>query len=458
MNLLEELHKIISDENRVTINHDVVIKHSHDISYHKPSLPDVVVFPKTKYEVSEVLKFANQNGVPIVPFGIGTSVEGQVIPLLGGISLDMSMMNEVIEFRPNDHCVRVQPGITRVQLNAYLEPYGLFFTVDPGVDATIGGMAATNASGTNTVCYGVMREQILGLEFVRADGKIFRTGGTAKKSSSGYNLTGLLVGSEGTLGVFTELILRIKQIPKYSISARVAFENVKSACDAAILLINNELTIGRIEFVDEKTVRAVNCFKNTTYIEYPTLFIELHGSESTVNEQMIIAKGILAKKYVDFCIESQDNSKDDIWTARRQAALAISASSPHKKLLTTDVCVPLSVLPEAICQARNLIDQYGIFGAILGHVGDGNYHIAFTVNPNDNEEVKLIQRINDDIVRFALNNGGTCSGEHGIGMGKIQYLEKEHSESLSIMLEIKTMMDPNNILNPGKIFKSIICK
>jgi len=453
VNLVQELRQLLASDDRVTANETVREQHSRDVSsYHLPKLPDAVVYPVTTQEVCAVVRYAAQQQIPIVPFGVGSSVEGQVVPVHGGLSLDFSLMNKVLEVRPQDFLVRVQPGVTRMQLNQELKRHGLFFPVDPGADATLGGMAATNASGTTAVRYGTMRHQVLGLEVVLADGQLVRTGGMAVKSSAGYNLTGLLVGSEGTLGVFTELLLRVYGIPECTFSARAVFADVETAAQAATDLMTLGLPLDRVELVDEHTVRAVNQFKGTTLTEAPTLFVELSGSKNAVDTVAAEAVDLLREtcSEVEFVQDGTERAK--LWAARHEAAFAFAASAPGKRLMTTDVCVPLSVLPAAIARARQTMNEHGLQGALLGHVGDGNYHAVFVVDPHSEESLQSAAVVNEEIVRYALEQGGTCTGEHGVGLGKAQFLPVEHGAGVALMKTIKDALDPHHILNPGKLF------
>ncbi len=454
LDLHSDLLQLIPDKNRVTIGESVLHQHGQDYSYHPPHNPDVVVFAVNKDEVSRVLKYANENRVPVTPCGVLTSVEGNVLPVSGGISLDLTKMNNVIEVRPKDFLVRAEPGVTRTQLNKELKPYGLQFPLDPGADASIGGMAATNASGTTAVRYGVMRDQVVDLEVVLADGSIIHTGGMSMKSSAGYNLTGLFIGSEGTLGVITELTLRARPIPEFTVAARAVFPDLENACEAAYGITGSGIPIGRIELVDEHTIHAVNLAKGTNYVEQPTLFLEFHGSEEhAVQGSVALSEEIcLDAGGAEFVFETDAESRHQLWEARHDAALAVMQTAPKKKMKVTDVCVPLSELPEAIRVARETIDAFGVYGAILGHVGDGNYHVIFMVDPNDPAEMKIADEINHEIVQYALERGGTCTGEHGVGLGKMQYLQQEHAETVPWMNRIKLLFDPNGILNPGKLF------
>jgi D-lactate dehydrogenase (cytochrome) len=455
MGLYEDLLERIRDRERVTMNETILEQHSKGIAYHAPRKPDVVVFPKTAEEVSAVLSYANERRIPVTPFGAGSSLEGHVIPVEGGITLDFTMMNEIIEIRPDDFLAIVEPGVTRMQLNQALKKHGLFFPVDPGADATIGGMAATNASGTNSVKYGVMRDQVLGLEVILADGTIIHTGGLAVKSSAGYDLTGLFVGSEGTLGAFTRIIVRLQGIPEATNAIKVSFPTLAEAAQAAAAILKAGVSPGKIELVDEQTIDAVNQYKKTDYPVKPTLFIELSGSAASIQDGTALVKELCElESAVSFEVEEDSAARAKLWEARHHAAFAIQAAYPGKVMLSTDVCVPISKLPAAIAETRKLVDEYGMTAAIFGHVGDGNYHTVLAFDPNDAEERKRIEEVNARIVRYALSHGGTCTGEHGIGIGKRQFLYEEHRDSVPFMKRIKQLFDPNGIMNPGKIFLS----
>ncbi len=454
MDLLAELKRVLP-EDRVATDGDEVERHGTAIfTYHASRSPDAVVFPQSRDEVIEILRFANERGVPIVPFGEGSSLEAHTIPVQGGISLDLGRMDGILEIRPDDFVARVQPGVTHGKLNAALEEHGLFFPVDPGWDASIGGMAGTNASGTNAVRYGVMRDQVLGLEVVLADGTVMRTGGMAMKSSAGYHLTGLFVGSEGTLSVFTEVTLRLYPIPEHILAARATFPDIEAAGEAAGAMMRTGMQVGRVELVDARTIGAVNAFKDTDYAVAPTLFLEFSGSEAGVARDVETARAIAdARGCEGFEFEVDRAGREKLWEARHDAALAIIDLNPDKKPMTTDVCVPLSDLPGALRHARESIEAAGFDGAILGHVGDGNYHAVFPVDADDAEELGRAKAVNEDIVDYALARGGTCTGEHGIGSGKIQDLQREHGDSLPFMRGIKRLADPNGIMNPGKVFE-----
>ncbi|CAB3390881.1 FAD-binding oxidoreductase [Kyrpidia spormannii] len=449
---IHDLRALLADPDRVTVNETILEHHSHDLTYHTPHLPEAVVFPTDTQEVSRIVRFANENGIPVVPFGVGSSLEGHVIPVRGGITLDLSRMNQILEIRPQDFLVRVQPGVTRSQLNQALRSHGLFFPVDPGADATLGGMAATNASGTNAVRYGAMRGQVLGLEVVLPDGRIIHTGGLSVKSSAGYYLTGLFVGSEGTLGVITEVILRVYGIPEHTAAARAVFPDVESAGRAAVALIGSGMTVGRVELVDAKTIVAVNRFKGTDYLESPTLFLEFGGGRKAVEEDIRLAEELVNSEGCQaFVYEHDPEAVAKLWEARHHAALALMAMAPGKKMMTTDVCVPISHLPGALHAARELMERRGMDGFILGHVGDGNYHAGFAVDADDPEDIARAEEVNAAIVRYALERGGTCTGEHGVGLGKRKYLPEEHGEAVELMRGIKALIDPKGIMNPGKV-------
>ncbi|MBM7646714.1 D-lactate dehydrogenase (cytochrome) [Scopulibacillus daqui] len=449
--LLLELKKI-TDEKRVTENETILEHHSKDESHHTPVLPETVVFPVSSEEVSAILKFANTHKIPVVPFGVGSSLEGHAIPIKGGISIDFQFMNKVLEVRPEDFLVRVQPGVTRTELNQALKKYGLFFPVDPGADATIGGMAATNASGTTSVRYGIMRNQVRDLEVVLADGNTIHTGGLSAKSSSGYHLTSLFVGSEGTLGVFTEITLKVYGIPETIVAGRATFPSVKDAVDGAVSLLSAGIAIARVELVDEQSIELVNRHSKTDYPVRPTLFLEFHGNEQGVKQDISFAQELLDANHCEKLVFETDSLKRaKLWEARHNLAYAVKHSFPDKKMMITDVCLPISKLTDAIVYARHVIEESGLNGSAIGHVGDGNFHANLMFDKNDPEEVKKAYDINQKIVEFALERGGTCTGEHGIGIGKIKYLNKEHADTVPLMQMIKNQFDPNNILNPGKV-------
>lgn len=449
--MIEELRELLSPE-QVSVNPTVLEQHAKDESHHPAHLPDVVIFPNCTEDVSRVLAWANENHVPVVPFGVGSGLEGQAIPYQGGISLDFQQMNRILEICAEDMLVRVQPGVTRMQLNRELKKYGLFFSVDPGADATLGGMAATNASGTTSVRYGIMRDQVRDLEVVLADGRVIRTGGKSTKSSSGYHLTGLFVGSEGTLGVFTELTLRLYGIPEATMSARASFPTIDDAVNTAYAIMAAGIPVARLELVDARSVRQVNAYKGTAYPESATLFLEFHGNEAGLNQDVAFARELAEEQNCTaFVFESESLGQAALWEARHHMAYAFMHGYPGRGMLTTDVCVPLSELTRAIVFAEEQLVSTGMVGAIVGHVGDGNFHTLLMIDKSNPQEVEQAEMVNGRIVDYALARGGTCTGEHGVGVGKIKYQEKEHGSALDVMRSMKEMLDPQNILNPGKI-------
>ncbi|MDM5317609.1 FAD-linked oxidase C-terminal domain-containing protein [Fictibacillus sp. b24] len=449
--LLFEMQKRTS-EKRATQNETILWQHSRDESYHHPVSPDIVVYPESAEEISSILRFANEHKIPVVPYGAGSSLEGHCIPVKGGISINFQEMNEVLEIRPDDFLVRVQPGVTRTQLNLALKKYGLFFPVDPGADATIGGMAATNASGTTSVKYGIMRDQVRNLQVVLADGQIIQTGGLAAKSSAGYHLTSMFVGSEGTLGVFTEITLKVYGIPESVLAARCTFPSVQTAVEAAIAVLGSGTGIARMELVDERSIVQVNHNSDTAYTEAPTLFLEFQGNPASVTYEASLTKELLESfGGLEWVEERDSKARAKLWEARHNLAYSFKHGYPGKSMMFTDVCLPLSELSEAIVHAREKMDEIGVPGAVLGHVGDGNFHAILMYDAAIDREREKADAVNESIVAYALSKGGTCTGEHGVGIGKAKYLAKEHADTLPIMKSIKKQLDPNDILNPGKI-------
>jgi D-lactate dehydrogenase (cytochrome) len=442
-------------EEQVTANETVRELHGRDESYHALQLPDIVVFPKTTEQVSKIMKISNDFQVPVVPFGLGSSLEGHVIPTEGGITIDFSLMNKVLEVLENDFLVRVQPGVTRTQLNKELKKYGLFFSVDPGADATIGGMVATNASGTTSVRYGVMRDQVRDLEVVLADGIVIHTGNRAAKSSSGLHLNGLFTGSEGTLGCFTEMTLRVYGIPEHVSAARACFPTVNDAVEAVVSILQAGIPVARVELVDEPSIRQVNLYSETNYPEKPTLFLEFHGNEAGLKQDVAFMGEIVEGhgcREIQF--ETDTASRNKLWEARHNLAYAFVHGYPGKKMMVTDVCLPISELAGAVAHARELLEKMGLIGGIVGHVGDGNFHVLLMMDLNDAEETQKAADFNERIVLYALERGGTCTGEHGVGIGKQKYQQQEHGDALIVMEKIKQALDPNNLLNPNKNVKA----
>lgn len=451
MHIMEELEKLLPSK-RVTTNENVLEQHSSDESYHTPQTPDVVVFPESTEEVSDIMKLASKHKTPVVPYGLGTSLEGNMIPYSKGIMLDFSLMNQVLEVKADDFLVKVQPGVTRTQLEKELKKFGLFFSVDPGADATLGGMAATNASGTTSVKYGIMRDNVRDMEVVLADGTVIHTGSLAQKSSSGYHLNGLFVGSEGTLGCITELTLRVKGIPEYTMAGRASFSTADEAVDAVISVLQAGIPVARVELVDAASMIQINKFSETDYTEVPTLFLEFHGNEAGLQQDVAFTKEILHDHGCkELAFESDTAARNKLWEARHNAAYAYLHGNPGKKQMVTDVCLPISELAGAIKDAREAVETSGLTGGIVGHVGDGNYHILLMVDVDNLEDIDKATKVNERIVAYALARGGTCTGEHGVGVGKQKYQKQEHGEALAVMQKIKQALDPDHILNPGKV-------
>tara|TARA_Y100001970_G_C14238273_1_gene863276 strand:+ start:319 stop:1746 length:1428 start_codon:yes stop_codon:yes gene_type:complete len=448
---LEELKAILGE--RLSISASVLEHHSHDESFHPSALPEAVAFVESNAEVKAVVCTCIKHKKPVIPFGTGTSLEGHVAALYGGICIDLSRMNKVLEVNANDLDCRVQAGVTRKQLNNFLRNTGLFFPIDPGADASLGGMTATRASGTNAVRYGTMRENVMGLTVVTAEGEIIRMGTRSRKSSAGYDLTRLFVGSEGTLGIITEIQLRLHGVPESIVSAVCSFESMKGAVNTTISTIQMGIPVARIELLDEVQIGAINNYSNLNYPLKPTLFFEFHGTEAWVDEQAEIVKEISCEEGgSEFQWSRKDKERQKLWDARHNAYYAALAIQPGSKGWPTDVCVPISRLAECILETQNDIDQSGLKIPLVGHVGDGNFHILFLVDPTKKEEdLKRFQIMNDRLIERALRMGGTCTGEHGIGSGKLKYMELEHGESIEIMRKIKKTLDPNNLMNPGKL-------
>lgn len=428
-------------------------QHGKDESYHAPASPDAVAFAESTEEVAGIVSLCAQHRVPVIPFGTGTSLEGHVAALRGGVCIDVSRMDQVIEVNPEDLDCRVQAGVTRKALNEYLRDTGLFFPIDPGADASLGGMTATRASGTNAVRYGTMRENVLGLTVVMADGRVIRTGGRARKSSAGYDLTRLFVGSEGTLGVITEIQLRLYGIPEAISAAVCSFATLEGAVNAVIQTIQSGIPVARIELLDEVQMDAVNRYSKLDYPVQPTLFFEFHGSDAGVAEQTVRV-GEIAAEFGggEFRWATRPEDRSRLWQARHDAYYAAIALRPGCKGWPTDVCVPISRLAECILETRKDIDECGIITPIVGHVGDGNFHLVFVVDPDNPGEMEKARDVNQRMVIRALEMGGTCTGEHGIGYGKIEFLKTEHGEeAISVMRLIKRALDPADLMNPGKI-------
>lgn len=429
-------------------------QHGRDESPFDVRPPDAVVFCESTEEVAAVVALADRHAVPVIPFGVGSSLEGHLLAVQGGISIDLSRMNRVLRVNPEDLTATVEPGVTREQLNREIRDTGLFFPIDPGANASLGGMAATRASGTNAVRYGTMRENVLGLTVVTASGEVIRTGTRAKKSSAGYDLTRLMVGSEGTLGVMTEITLKLYPIPEAISAAVVGFDRIESAVNTTIQMIQLGLPIARCELLDANAVRAVNRHDKLSLREGPMLLMEFHGSEAGVKEQAEMAQQIAHEHGgEDFQWATTPEERTRLWTARHRAYFAGLQMKPGCRTVTTDTCVPISRLTECISQAVADAEAAGLQYYIVGHVGDGNFHIAYLIDPAKPEERETAERLNDQLVHRALAMEGTCTGEHGIGLHKQGFLiDEAGAGSVEMMRTLKRALDPKNILNPGKIF------
>jgi D-lactate dehydrogenase (cytochrome) len=450
--LLGELRAIVGD--RLSTSPTVREQHGKDESYHAAHAPDAVVFAHTTDEVSAVVKACGRRKVPVIPFGVGTSLEGHVAALHGGICIDLSQMNRILRLSVEDLDVTVQPGVTRKQLNNDLKETGLFFPIDPGADASIGGMASTRASGTNAVRYGTMRENVLGLTVVLADGRVIRTGGRARKSAAGYDLTRLFVGSEGTLGVITEITLRLYGIPEAMSAAVASFPTIEDAVDTVIQTIQAGIPVARIELLDDVQVDAVNRYSKLDLPVQSALFFEFHGTAAGVAEQAEMVSAIANEHGAgDFRWATKPEERTKLWQARHDAYYAAKALRPGGKGWATDVCVPISRLAECISETKADIRNSTLIAPIVGHVGDGNFHLSFIVDPDDPAEMAAAHRINDRMVTRALALGGTCTGEHGIGYGKLDFLTAEHGDAVAVMRRLKLALDPDNIMNPGKVVR-----
>lgn len=442
--------------NRLTTSQPVREQHGNTLTWLDNQPPDAVAYPLSTEEVVTIIGLCAEHQVPVIPFGAGTSLEGHLNAPRGGLSLDFSNMNSIITVNPEDMDCCVQAGVTRKQLNAHLRDTGLFFPVDPGADATIGGMAATRASGTNAVLYGTMKDAVINLTAVMADGSVVRTGRRARKSSAGYDLTRLLVGSEGTLGVITEVTLRLHGIPETILAAVCPFESLEGACDATLAAIQLGLGLARIEFLDTLQIRASNRHSGLELAEKPTLFLEFHGTSQAAREQVDAFADIAADNGGgDYQWAERAEERSKLWQARHDAYWAAREFRPGTEAVATDVCVPISRLAECVRETHDDIAELGLVAPIVGHVGDGNFHVLPLVNMSDKEEVAATRTFLDRLVNRALRMDGTCTGEHGIGTGKMKYMRAEHGAGVEVMAAIKRSLDPLNILNPGKIIDVI---
>jgi len=440
-------------QQRFTLGESARLQHGRDESVHAPQPPDGVVMAESTEEVAAVIRLCAEQGVPVIPYGVGSSVEGHVLAPRGGISLDLSGMNQVLAIHADDGDAVVQAGVTRKQLNDALKGTGLFFPIDPGADATLGGMAATRASGTNAVRYGTMKDNVLATTTVLADGRVMKTGGRARKSSAGYDLTRLLVGSEGTLGVMTELTVKLYPIPEAISAAVCTFPSIEAAVQTVIQTIQLGVPVARIELLDALSLKAINQFSKTTLAEAPTLFFEFHGSPAGVEEQAQTVQAIADDLGgANFAWATRPEDRSRLWQARHDAYFACLQLKPGCRCFPTDVCVPISRLAECIAETQADIAQVSIPIALFGHVGDGNFHLVVLVDTDNPKEMEEAAWISRRVVERAIAMEGTCTGEHGIGLGKKKYLIAEHGEvAVDVMRAVKAALDPRGLLNPGKV-------
>ena len=431
----------------------ILEQHTHTMTIHEAELPDGVVFVETKNDVQKVVNICKKYKCPIIPFGVGSSFEGHLNAPYGGISIDMNNMNKILKVYQDDLLVVVQPGVTREQLNTYLRDTGLFFPIDPGANASIGGMTATRASGTNAVRYGTMKDNVIALEVVTPDGQIIKTANKARKSSAGYDLTRLMVGSEGTLGITTEITLKLYGIPEVIAGGRVSFPTVKDATDAVIMTIQAGIPVARIEFMDTAQVKAVNNYSKTNLPEAPLLLVEFHGSQSSVDEQSELF-GEISSDFggKDFEWTSNNEDRNKLWKARHDAYWSCRAVRPEAELYSTDVCVPISKLSDCITETIEDMEQNELIGPIVSHAGDGNFHVALLIDKNSKTELDKLDNFLLRISERAIRMNGTCTGEHGVGQGKRKYMLKELGNAVNVMKSVKEAFDPHKIMNPGKLF------
>lgn len=437
---------------KLSTSSSVLDLHGQNESYFAVTPPDAVVFAQSTEDVATAVKICADHDCPIIAWGTGTSLEGHALAFQGGVSLDLMNMDKVLAVNSDDMDVVVQPGVTREALNEELRATGLFFPIDPGANASLGGMTATRASGTTAVRYGTMKDNVLALEVVLADGRIIRTGTRARKSSAGYDLTRLFVGSEGTLGIITEITLKLQGQPESIASAVCEFDDMETAVQTVINTIQMGIPMARIEFVDDISIRGFNMHDGTSFPEKPHLFIEFHGSQDGVKEQSENFGEIVEDMGgANFKWSNSTEERNELWRMRHQSYFAMKSLRPGCNALTTDVCVPISKLAECIIETRKDLDELGLIAPMVGHVGDGNFHSAVLVEPGNEEELKAAQDVAHRMNKRALELGGTVTGEHGVGRGKMKYMAEEHGEALGLMRDIKRSFDPQNILNPGKI-------
>ncbi|HEX7300951.1 MAG TPA: FAD-linked oxidase C-terminal domain-containing protein [Solirubrobacteraceae bacterium] len=450
--VLDELRDLLGAD-RVLTGRDVREQHGVDESFHPAAAPDAVVYPTSTDEAAAIVAVCARHRAPLVPFGAGTSLEGHVAALRGGVSVDMREMNRILRLSVEDLDVTVQAGVTRTQLDAALRPEGVFFPVDPGADATLGGMVSTGASGTTTVRYGAMRENVLSLVVVTADGDVVRTRSRARKSSAGYDLTRLFIGAEGTLGLVCEVTLRVHPTPEAMSAAVCGFPRLRDAVDCVVAVSQHGIPVARIELLDEMLIEAINRHDDLDHPIAPTLFLEFHGTPDEVRAQAAETEQLASEHGGEgFRWATDESERRRMWEARHRGYAATQALRPGSAALATDACVPVSGLVDTILQTRADLDEHGLTGAILGHVGDGNFHVTLLVDADDPADVERAMAFHDRLVRRALDHGGTCTGEHGVGYGKGAYLELEHGEAaVRMMRAIKHALDPHDIFNPGKV-------
>jgi D-lactate dehydrogenase (cytochrome) len=448
--LLDALRELLGE--RLSTSRTECEQHGRGESYHQTLPPDAVCYAESTAEVATIVKLCAAQRVPIIAFGAGTSLEGHVGAAIGGVCIDLSRMQRIIDVRPDDLDVTVEAGVTRMQLNAELRTTGLFFPVDPGGESTLGGMAATRASGTNAVRYGTMRENVLNLTVVLADGQVIKTGGRARKSAAGYDLTRLFVGSEGTLGIITEVTLRLYGIPETTCVAVCTFPTIASAVSSVVSIIQYGIPASRVELLDARTVQAVNRFSQMRLTETPTLFFEFAGSPASVAEQVELTQEIVESNgALGFQTAADADARSALWRARHNVHYAMQSMRPNARIWSTDVCVPISALTQCIAETAEDVAKVSFFVGVVGHVGDGNFHLGLVVDPDNEAEMAEAEALNERVVERAIALDGTCTGEHGIGSGKIKYMALEHGAAVGVMRLIKQALDPLGLMNPGKI-------